>query len=83
MTPPPHTMQLAGRALTIAIHDALRRDLERNGGRTEAPRDLGDAGRDLRRLRRLASDPPAVQHGRPRSSPCASSADAGCEDPAR
>lgn len=62
MTPPPHTMQLAGqadRALTIAIHDALRRDLERHGGRTEAPRDLGDAGRDLRRLRRLASDRPA------------------------
>jgi hypothetical protein len=24
-----------------------------------------------------------VQHGCPRSSPCASSADAGCEDPAR
>jgi hypothetical protein len=62
MTPPPHTMQLVGRAdraLTIAIHDALRRDLERHGGRTEAPRDLGDAGRDLRRLRRLASDRPA------------------------
>ena len=59
MTPPPHTMQLAGRALTIATHDALRRDLERHGGRTEAPRDLGDAGRDLRRLRRLASDRPA------------------------
>jgi hypothetical protein len=60
MTPPPHTMQLAGRAdraLTIAIHDALRRDLERHGGRTE--------------------------HGCPRSSPCPSSADAGCEDPAR
>jgi hypothetical protein len=62
MTPPPHTMQLAGRAdraLTIAIHDALRRDLERHGGRTEGPRDLGGAGRDLRRLRRLASDRPA------------------------
>ena len=62
MAQPPHTMQLAGRAdraLTIAIHDALRRDLERHGGRTEAPRDLGDAGRDLRRLRRLASDRPA------------------------
>jgi len=62
MTPPPHTMQLAGRAdraLTIAIHDALRRDLEHHGGRTEAPRDLRDADRDLRRLRRLASDRPA------------------------
>jgi hypothetical protein len=62
MTPPSHTMQLAGRAdraLTIAFHDALRRDLERYGGCTEAPRDLGDAGRDLRRLRRLASDRPA------------------------
>ena len=35
---PPH-MQLAGRAdwaLMIAIHGALRRDLERHGGRTPA-----------------------------------------------
>jgi len=52
----------------IAIHDALRRDLDQlrrtHSGRglcvaAEAPRDLGDAGRDLRRLRRLASDRPA------------------------
>ena len=88
MTPPPHTMQLAGRAdraLTIAIHDALRRGLERHCGRTEAPRDLGSGTLaeiyadcvDWHQIARLA------QHGCPRSSPCASSADAGCEDPAR
>ena len=65
MTPPPHTMQLAGRAdrtLTIAIHDA------------------GEIYADCVDWHQIAR---LVQHGCPRSSPCASSADAGCEDPAQ
>lgn len=86
MTPPPHTMQLAGRpdrALTIAIHDARRRDLERHGGRAEGLEISGTLAEiyadcvDWHQIARL------VQHGCTRSSPCASSADAGCEDPAR
>ena len=70
---PPHTMQFAGRAdwaLMIAIHGALRRDLERHGGRTPA----GVHVRVAQRLLASSRVPPEAKltrvhgHGRPTAS---------------